>query len=630
MMEALGFYLIKSAAWITGFALVYILFLQNERFFALNRIFLLAGILASLILPFVTVRYIVVLPDLQTDITAGGLGNGEVQGAYSRNLLVLLFFGLWIAGVLFIVLRHLVQVIPVLRAAKKVRHPSDYPVRVVRSPEFTTSFSLFSIVVVNPSVSETETREIMNHEMVHIRQMHWLDLLLSGVLCAVQWFNPVVWIYTRFIRQNHEYLADAEALQRSSDPALYRAALLNQMAGSPVINLGTFFSISLSKKRFTMMKDKISSPYRKLKLLLILPVAAIVLYAFAEPQYRVSADAGQPFASAITAEITKVVKGVVHAADGSPLEGAAVVINGTTTGTITDAEGRFTLEDVPDDGVLVISYVGFETVSVLTSGQAEIIISMKKRNVEMGTVEVTPVPAPPPPPPAKSTTPPPPPPKDLVDGSMPDPLYVIDGVISDKDLSDISPDDIQTIEVLKGESAVTIYGEKGRNGVIAITMKKPGGQKVVKGYEMKVIDGKETMVVRDQETKDLMEEDVRVVGYKSDKDVFMIVEDMPEFPGGQEAMLPWIRSKIRYPEEALEKKISGRVVVSFTVSSTGRITDVRTVRSASPLLDAEAVRVIESMPDWKPGTQRGKPVDVSYTVPVDFNLEAKEGEYIVK
>ena len=597
-MEALGFYLIKSAVWITGFALVYILFLQNERFFTLNRFYLLTGILASIILPFVTVRYVVALPDLQTDITAGALSRGDVQGGYGKHLLAIISFGLWIAGVMFIILRHLFQVIPVLKAAKRAHQPSDYPVRVVRSPEFTTSFSLFSVVVVNPSVSETETREIMNHEMVHIRQMHWFDLLLSGVLCSIQWFNPAVWIYTRFIRQNHEYLADAVALQRSADPAMYRAALLNQLAGSPVINLGNFFSISLSKKRFTMMKDKISSPYRKLRLLLILPVAAIVLYAFAEPQYRVSADTGQPLpASAVTAEITKTVKGVVHAADGSPLEGAAVVIKGTTTGSITDAEGRFTLKDVPDDGVLVISYVGYETVSISASEKADITVSMKKKSVEVGTVEVTPAPPPPPPPP---------PPKELVDGSMPDPLYVIDGEISDKGMADISPDEIQSISVLKDESATEKYGGKGKNGVIEITLKKSDGPKVVKGEEKLV-------TIR-----------------KTENPVFMVVEDMPEFPGGQEAMMPWIRSNIRYPEEARANKISGRVFLSFVVSSTGKINDVRVVRSASPLLDAEAVRVIKSMPDWKPGTQRGKPVAVNYTLAVDFSLTEDGGEHIVK
>ena len=222
---------------------------------------------------------------------------------------------------------------------------------------------------------------------------------------------------------------------------------------------------------------------------------------------------------------------------------------------------------------------------------------MKKKSVEVGTVEVTPAPPPPPPPP---------PPKELVDGSMPDPLYVIDGEISDKGMTDISPDEIQSISVLKDESATEKYGGKGKNGVIEITLKKSDGPKVVKGEEKLV-------TIR-----------------KTENPVFMVVEDMPEFPGGQEAMMPWIRSNIRYPDEARANKISGRVFLSFVVSSTGKINDVRVVRSASPLLDAEAVRVIKSMPDWKPGTQRGKAVAVNYTLAVDFSLTEDGGEHIVK
>ena len=82
------------------------------------------------------------------------------------------------------------------------------------------------------------------------------------------------------------------ALQRTSDPAIYRAALLNQIVGSPVISLVNSFNYSLNKKRFTMMKNIISSPYRKMKILFILPVFAIVFYAFAKPDYQYISQAG--------------------------------------------------------------------------------------------------------------------------------------------------------------------------------------------------------------------------------------------------------------------------------------------------------------------------------------------------
>jgi len=405
-METAGFYLFRSAVWITGFALVYLLFLRNERFFLLNRIYLVTGILASVTLPLVTVRYAVEASAVEADAAAGPVTAALHGGSSWQTILALVLFSVWIAGAVAVMLRYFTQVLPVLRKAAVTDRSAGYPVKVLRSDEYPGSFSLFSFVIVNPSVSETEAREIMNHELVHIRQMHWFDLVLSSILCAVQWFNPVAWIYSRFIRQNHEYLADEEALQRTSDPAVYKAVLLNQIAGSPVIDLGNFFSYSLNKKRFLMMKNKISSPYRKLRLLLILPVAALVLFAFAKPEYSVAAGSDEPLPAVTTADnAVKSVSGTVKDQAGKPLEGAVIVIKGTTVGTTSDAAGRFALKDVQDDAVLVVSYVGFETkvVSVKAAGSS-ISVTMKKSTTVIDTVKVGPVPPPPPPPPTPATS----------------------------------------------------------------------------------------------------------------------------------------------------------------------------------------------------------------------------------
>ncbi len=396
-MGTVGLYLLRSAVWTTGFALVYLLFLRNERFFLLNRVYLVAGIFASLILPLVTVRYVVEMPVVQAGATAGAVTASMHEGSSFKDIIAVTLGAVWLSGAAVILLRYLLQVLRVFRAAGKAELTPGYPVRVVRSSEFPGSFSLFSLVVVNPSVSETEAREIMNHEMVHIRQMHWFDLVLSSVLCAVQWFNPAAWVYSRLIRQNHEYLADEEALQRTSDPAVYRAVLINQIAGSPVIDLGNFFGYSINKKRFTMMKNTINSPYRKLRLLLILPVAALVLYAFAKPEYRVSVSGPDPSpATVVTSAITGNVSGVIRDDDGMTLEGAVIVIRGTTVGTTSDVSGRFELQNVPDDAVLVVSFVGFETkaVSVKAAG-SEINVVMHRSAIVTDTVSVSPVPPPP-------------------------------------------------------------------------------------------------------------------------------------------------------------------------------------------------------------------------------------------
>ncbi|MBQ3998348.1 MAG: energy transducer TonB [Paludibacteraceae bacterium] len=104
--------------------------------------------------------------------------------------------------------------------------------------------------------------------------------------------------------------------------------------------------------------------------------------------------------------------------------------------------------------------------------------------------------------------------------------------------------------------------------------------------------------------------------------VFVIVESMPEFPGGQQALFKYLSDNIKYPVIAQENGIQGRVICQFTVNKDGSIVDIEVVRSGGdPSLDKEAVRVIKSMPKWKPGKQRGKPVRVKYTVPVSFKLQ---------
>jgi periplasmic protein TonB len=114
---------------------------------------------------------------------------------------------------------------------------------------------------------------------------------------------------------------------------------------------------------------------------------------------------------------------------------------------------------------------------------------------------------------------------------------------------------------------------------------------------------------------DVAEEDTE------DAPVFFIVEEMPEFPGGNEALQKFIASSIKYPVIAQENGIQGRVYVSFVVSAKGTVEAVKIARGVDPNLDKEAIRVVQSMPAWKPGKQRGKPVKVSYTVPINFVLQ---------
>lgn len=112
----------------------------------------------------------------------------------------------------------------------------------------------------------------------------------------------------------------------------------------------------------------------------------------------------------------------------------------------------------------------------------------------------------------------------------------------------------------------------------------------------------------------------------SPQDVFDVVEKMPEFPGGVQELLGFLSKTIKYPAEAEKAGTQGRVIATFVVRKDGSISDARVVKSVDPLLDAEALRVINAMPAWIPGTQNGKPVNVKYTVPISFRLDGKTKE----
>ena len=107
----------------------------------------------------------------------------------------------------------------------------------------------------------------------------------------------------------------------------------------------------------------------------------------------------------------------------------------------------------------------------------------------------------------------------------------------------------------------------------------------------------------------------------TDDQVFMVVEQMPEFPGGEQALRDFIAKAIVYPKIAMENGIQGKVFVTFIINKNGSVSNTKIARGVDPILDKEALRVVNSMPIWKPGKQKGKDVAVSYTIPINFALK---------
>ena len=479
-MEPFAGYLLRSVVWLTGFSMIYFLFLRNERFFRIKRFYLLAGMVASFIFPLIAFHYKMempappaIIPDLVPQTTQASPVSPPFPERSSLDYRYVLLF-LYITGIVFLAFRMIKHMKALSGIIRKSQISSRGKVRIVKSSGIPSSFSFFNYVFISPAVMEAEAEQILNHEEVHVQQKHWFDLILAELIRMIQWANPFAWIYAGFIRQNHEYLADEAALERAKNPADYRATLMNQIFNAPVICLSNSFSYSLNKKRFDMMKKIITSPYRKLKVLLVLPVLAIVFYAFATPKYSyIQPSDNKTAITENTSEIVKNIKGVVLKEDGTPLAGAAILVAGTRIRATTDGSGNFTLTEVPEDAFIVISCRGYLTqflkADIVSTKSVKLLkdVDYKESEIEFisGRQE-----------PSEISL------KIRETGStLSGALIMIDGKESTREgLTKLNPGNISSMSVLKDVSATKVFGDKGKNGVIIVTTKNVGssGQNV--------------------------------------------------------------------------------------------------------------------------------------------------------
>ena len=110
----------------------------------------------------------------------------------------------------------------------------------------------------------------------------------------------------------------------------------------------------------------------------------------------------------------------------------------------------------------------------------------------------------------------------------------------------------------------------------------------------------------------------KTVVSQSKQNVYDVVEQMPEFPGGMPAMIEFLQTNLKYPSDAKKQNVGGRVLVMFVVETDGTISNVRVAKNVFPSLDAEAVRVVKAMPKWNPGKEKGKPVRVNFSLPIVY------------
>ena len=473
-MGILFVYILKSSFCLAVFYLFYRLLLSRETFHRFNRIALLGILLLSCLLPFVEVSVRRPVEMYQTMMTweqwllLADLAGTETHAVQVQENVVTWIQGLllvYLFGILFFMLRNIYSLFGLWVLLKSGRREkvSDYVVTVVKAVLIVhereiSPFSWMRYIVISQKDLHENGREILTHELAHIRNRHSWDLFAADICIFFQWFNPAAWLLKQELQNIHEYEADEAVINEGINARDYQLLLIKKAVGTRLYSMANSFNHSKLKKRITMMLKEKSSPWARLKYLYVLPVAAIAVTAFARP------------------EVSETVEEI-----------SAVKVNDLTA---------------------IV-----ETKVAESSGQLLPVQSVPKDSVNR-----------------------------------------------------------------KSKVAVQQMDEL-----------------VVVGYASK--DS-----VKDREP------------------VFNVVEQMPSFPGGMEALMQYLAKNMRYPVEAQKNKVQGRVVVGFIVSKDGDIKKAHILRGVDPELDAEAIRVIESMPRWMPGMQRGKAVAVSYTLPVMFRL----------
>ena len=556
-------YDLKVAVLVVVFYMFYRLLLSRETFHRVNRMVLLTTAVASFVLPLcvITLHKTVVVSGSKGTISLDGLAAmvEEQQTPIWQTIAVTVFF-IGLAISLGYTLMSVLRVWLLIRNSE--HHPQADGCIVCATDHDVSPFSWMNYIVLSKDDYEANDASILAHERGHIRQHHSLDLLLVDTLTALQWFNPAMWMLRQDLRAIHEYEADAAVLSQGINMRQYQYLLIQKAVSHCGYSVANGISHSTLKNRINMMlTNKKTNSASWMKLLALLPIVGTVLTLQAETVNDYVYEQPQK----------KVVK--------KGRKASQIKVGSKTIEVKTD-EGAYTGENV-----------------TMGIGETETIRGEMIDLDKVDSQEVTKV--------TTRTSPASPFLQSVV--SQGDPLIIIDGKKSTKEqLEAFDSKTIDHVDVLKDKASVEIYGEEGKNGVIIITTKD----------EKHLSLGSAKVDNTGISFKEAEKED-----HSPKEAAFDVVEQMPEFPGGIDGLMTFLMENIHYPEAAFKAGTEGRVLVQFIVETDGVITNANVVKKVSDELDAEAIRVVASMPKWKPGKQNGKAVRVKYTIPITFRLK---------
>ncbi|WP_312335622.1 M56 family metallopeptidase [Sphingobacterium sp.] len=418
-MESLLTYIIQVNLLLGIIYLGYIGLLKGLTFYSLNRIYFLMGGMFAFVYPFMDLKSLFV----QRGLDMGGIGEQisfymtepEVQQQLTLGRLVEIVF---MVGAVLLLLKFVFQLLSLLRI--HLNSTSDrwrtYLFRNVLIPIVPFSF-LNKIYVNKEQHLDAELKDIFKHEDIHVKGLHSLDILLFEMILVCCWYNPFVWLMRRAIRQNLEFLTDQQVLDKGIDKQTYQYSLLNVSKKGTSVGLSNQFNFKLLKRRIMMMNKKRSSKIELSKYAFLLPVFLLTGAAF----------------------------------------------------TVSKAEGSIenVVEKANETAVIDLN----RDLQVDVSLPAKMVSKVNKPLVELNTIELK---------------------KDTVKSKSgadtihfrksmkfeKEPLYIVEGKeVNSTIMAAIPGSEIQSMDVIK-DNGKAIYGEKGKNGIVLVTLKNNGSPKV--------------------------------------------------------------------------------------------------------------------------------------------------------
>ena len=490
-MDYLFSYLLRSAGIISIITVLFYLLLEKETFYKLNRFYLLIGILAATLLPFVIFKTYITVP-VETNFLLPDNSLSNLIEPPTFNLLNIISY-IYLAGVTFFFIRFLIHLGSLFLLLKKnnAKQIGSYNMMEVTTND--APFSFFNYIVFNPKYyTEKELLLILTHEKAHSRQLHSIDILFTQLFLITQWFNPFVWLYKKLVEQNLEFLADEATVSNKPTKTRYQQLLLH--IAIPVFqkSLTNNFYNSLLKKRILMLNKTTSKNKNLLKYLTIIPLLSLFLMGFNTEEILLfetpsieKAVIEFPILPAVLSN-KEIVTDTIPSANNNISTKISVRANGMLSSIKGNKDPIYVFngKKITKKELEKISTTSIKSITVLKGKEA---VKLHGENAKDGVVIITSK--------LKSS------PKEKFNLNKDKALYIIDG--KEAKSASINPGQIKDVNVLKGKTATDEYGDKGKNGVLVIRTKStlktsPKTNEIYTSDQEKplyIVDGKEVISI---------------------------------------------------------------------------------------------------------------------------------------